>query len=292
MVDHEVSQVRLNVLFPVKEPRIVDYLCFNDEIRRFLSATAKSSSTEKTHNVIISLRNDIKPVLQCGLPVCGLVAITMAYQILNKTTDIDSKIDPLTILKTAQSLGYAKQGEILSTDTLLQLSTETLACSGRIANVNELTPSLIVNCICSCKPILVPYDSDKDHTPFIADGHQAHWCIIVGLVIDASRLEKSCTDILLRYCQADTTNKDHFIFQLPNDKYDLKVAAVLDNISIYDVHVIARHGKSSHLGFWRLDKLRDSNDNLKELDPQRDPSNYIVPDKGLSLRSKFVILTN
>ncbi len=291
MVDYEVSQARLNILFPVKEPRTAEPLCFNDEIRRFLSNTAETDNTEQKNRCIISCRNDIKPVLQCGLPVCGLVTITMANQVLNRTTDIDSKLDPLTILKTAQSRGYTNQGEMLSVDTLLLLSLETLSCVGRVCTINKLVPSFIMSCVCSNEPILVPYDSDKDHTPFIAKGHQAHWCILVGLVVDASQLDKTHAQNLLGYCQPDTDNKDHFIFQLNHD-YDAKVLSVLDNISSANVHVIARHGKSRHLGFWRLDKLCDSNSNLIELCPQRDSQDFMMTNKGLSLKSKFVLLTN
>jgi hypothetical protein len=49
------------------------------------------------------------------------------------------------------------------------------------------------------------------------------------------------------------------------------------------VHVLALQGKSRHLGAWPLRDLVQSNENLRQLDPEREASEleYIVPEGGL-----------
>ena len=263
-------------------PCISDSLCFNDEICRFISACNAQDS-----HVFVSYTSDVRPVLQCGQPCCGIVAISMAHQVLKGIREVKETKDPLCILQAAKSEGYTKQGEILSAQTMLQLSCETLDCSGIVCNTNELSLSLIMNSISSRKAILVPYDSDKDHTPYIASGHQAHWCIIVGVVLQANSSEPTVQELLIR-TDKDSTNRNHFVLRSQeNDTVEL-----LERLSIENVYVIARQGKSRHLGFWRLEELRESNENLKELGPRRDPADFVIPKGGLAecLKSKIVIL--
>lgn len=49
------------------------------------------------------------------------------------------------------------------------------------------------------------------------------------------------------------------------------------------VHVLALQGKSRHLSAWPLPDLVESNENLRQLDPERQASEleYIVPEGGL-----------
>jgi hypothetical protein len=49
------------------------------------------------------------------------------------------------------------------------------------------------------------------------------------------------------------------------------------------VHVLALQGKSRHLSAWPLSDLVASNENLRQLDPERQASEleYIVPEGGL-----------
>jgi hypothetical protein len=49
------------------------------------------------------------------------------------------------------------------------------------------------------------------------------------------------------------------------------------------MHVLALQGKSRHLSAWPLSDLVESNENLRQLDPERQASEleYIVPEGGL-----------
>lgn len=55
-----------------------------------------------------------------------------------------------------------------------------------------------------------------------------------------------------------------------------------------------RHGKSEHLGLWKLSSLMESNANLVEFSPQRCDNEHVLPDEGLlgGLASKVVILSS
>jgi len=60
------------------------------------------------------------------------------------------------------------------------------------------------------------------------------------------------------------------------------------------LHVLALQGKSRHLSAWLLQDLVDSNENLRQLDPEREASEleYIVPEGGLGkgLCGKAILL--
>lgn len=60
------------------------------------------------------------------------------------------------------------------------------------------------------------------------------------------------------------------------------------------VHVLALQGKSRHLSAWPLSDLVASNENLRQLDPEREASEleYIVPEGGLQegLCGKAIII--
>jgi len=61
------------------------------------------------------------------------------------------------------------------------------------------------------------------------------------------------------------------------------------------MHVFARHGKTSHLGVWSLRDLVESNGNLVEVDPQRsDPLDYVIPEGGLEegLRNRVIVVSS
>lgn len=285
MVDPLRANETQSKIFPIRQPCTKDHLCFNDEICRFLERP--SNSGQCANKTFITYRNDINPVLQRGLPVCGLVAIAMAHQILNNTSDID----PMDILETAKQDGFSKQGEILSAEFMLQLSMKVLQCKGSVNDSSELTLKLLIDAISSRKVILVPYDSDKDHTPYLANGHQAHWCILVGVVIETSDSESSNIAELSRHCDVGVTSSGSY-FLLQQHSANAETIALLEKITVDRVFVVARQGKSRHLGFWGLDTLCMSNGNLKELGPHRNPEDFIVPAEGLSecLQSKFVIL--
>ena len=249
----------------------------SDLINKCLSLTVSNNEH------LFACVHNIRPVLQVSRPMCGLVALSMASQLIHSPTDAE----PLQLLKYAKENGYTKQGEIFSSQHLLTIAQATLSCSGEIIDSSKITPFSLINFIASNKAILVPYDCDKDHTPCQASGHLAHWCIIVGVLFFADA-DVSTHPLQLHH---ETTTHCHFISPI-----DPQISTVVSHTtsSIDDLHVFVRHGKSRHLGLWSLNTLMSSCSNLSEFNPRKNPQDYILPDSGIKecLCSKIVILTN
>ena len=93
---------------------------------------------------------------------------------------------------------------------MLNLAKEILEYKGTVNDVKTLTLHLILDAVCSAKVILVPYDCDKNHSPFLDNGHQTYWCIIVGVVIRASKQTKNIQN-LLSHCQKHPTIEHLYI---------------------------------------------------------------------------------
>ena len=285
---------RFTKSFLQKEARVAEPLLLDKELRSLISMNVSHGRghffRKKQEQNIITYVKEIKPVLQCGLPICGIVAMTMAAQLLYDK-GITDQSHPSNLLRFAQSNKLTRQGEILSAHQFVHIAQESLKCDGSVHHINELTLRFIIDMIlCRNKAILVPYDSDKDHSPYLANGHQAHWCVIVGIAFcipnDSPRIKE-----LLSYCEIDRSSEYHFYLK-PNRKFIETEFSTLETLNNDKVFVVARHGKSRHLGFWRLDLLLASAANLQELGPHRDPKEYMIPAEGIceSLCSKFVVL--
>lgn len=67
----------------------------------------------------------------------------------------------------------------------------------------------------------------------------------------------------------------------------------IKNASSPLIYVYAKHGKSARQQLWSLNDLSDSNSNLIEVSPNRDPSQYYIPAEGIAqtLCSKSVLLS-
>ena len=239
----------------------------------------------------ITCINNVRPVLQRGHPMCGLIALTMADELM--TGSIRTNAEPLALLMYSQSNGYTKQGEVLSSRYLLSLAKETLSCKGDIILSTDVTPNMLLDWIISRYPILIPYDCDKDHTPCLGSGHYAHWCLVVGVTFPLKN-DLPILKELISYCNEVSSYPKHYLLQASE-----KLKTLIQTPSLFDVllkcdnvHVFARHGKSRHLSLWRLDQLLASAGNLRELGPQRSYGNYVLPDCGLeeSLCSQIVLL--
>ena len=70
------------MLFSTKEHLIADPLPLTDELQSFLSLTNVGSTASAERNQVdqlfVSCIRNVRPVLQCGLPVCGMVGLTRA----------------------------------------------------------------------------------------------------------------------------------------------------------------------------------------------------------------------
>ncbi|KAL1461286.1 hypothetical protein WDU94_013196 [Cyamophila willieti] len=48
-----------------------------------------------------------------------------------------------------------------------------------------------------------------------------------------------------------------------------------------EVYLLARQGKSNHIGVWKYSELSESNANLKQIDPKRCNNDYVIPAGGI-----------
>ena len=254
---------------------------------------------------VITYCQDISPVVQKG-PMCGLVGLTMAAQLLNAnppshTTDTD-QIHPEHILEYAVQNGLSKQGEMFSAASMTKIATDHLQLQSKVvqADSHEALLELLLGTISGNTAVLVPYDADKDHTPCLARGYSAHWCLLVGLCMVTRNTY--ATSKLLECCQKVSSNSPHYVVRetgtseftaLLKRMFDSE-GSLKESLDKNSICVFSRHGKTSHLGLWSLKDLLHSNGNLVEVDPRRsNPLEYEIPQGGLEagLRSKVVFIT-
>ncbi|EFA07667.1 UPF0692 protein CG33108-like Protein [Tribolium castaneum] len=112
--------------------------------------------------------------LQDG-PQCGLVALAI-YSGNPSTASVQS------LLQTAKNEGFTNNGEMFSVQnmaTLAQLSLKSTCVQvySGLLNTKEIKELLL-----NGANLLVPYDTDKNNSPGLLNGHKAHWAIISGAV--------------------------------------------------------------------------------------------------------------
>ena len=256
-----------------------------------------SDADEDFHSksIAVSCVLDINPVIQDG-PMCGLVALSMASQLLHESQMIAANCHPDTLLNFAKESGFSKQGEMFSVDYMLQIAKHHMDCCGRSTHVHSLDPNMVILSILQREAILVPYDADKNHSPCLAKGHKAHWCILVGFagVLNRNMCNK---EVLcpLEYCTPNPRLSGHY--QLLKEEFRPDFARMLSSsieAGVAELYVFARHGKSRHIGLWSYRDLQQSNGNLMEVGPRISyPGEYIVPHGGINegLCSKVLILS-
>lgn len=266
-------------------------------------------SAEGGKVVVSSCCHGVTPVLQKG-PMCGLVALTMAAQLVNEKKEplLSSDLShPEEILKFAMGRGLTKQGEMFSTDAMEDVIVHHLHLRPRTSHVDlpDVLRDLLTAAIASeGSVILIPYDADRNHTPCLAQGHSAHWCLLVGLCIIFDPPQKGEVDILsmipdfLNSCCPQEGNPAHFVAR-ETDKF-MELVKKLDDEAIKkfldknQIYVFSRHGKSTHMGLWSLRDLLESNRNLVEVDPRRsNPEEYVIPSGGVreGLKNKIIFIS-
>lgn len=251
--------------------------------------------------------HDVPPVRQQG-PMCGVVALTMAAQLLTKVAQTPpkschamDKIHPESILEYAVHNGLSKQGEVFSTDDMERITTDHLHLQAHVATMEDALLDLLVDVVLGQRSVVVPYDADKDHTPCLARGHRAHWCLLVGVCLVVESEGSPLIRSLLECCQQNPNNYAHHIVQetcVKSFTQDLRQyfdpQKMKQSLARNQIHVFARHGKTSHLGMWSLRALIESNGNLVEVDPQRsNTEEYVIPKGALKdgLRKKVIFVT-
>ncbi|KRX15735.1 Uncharacterized protein T07_15161 [Trichinella nelsoni] len=120
----------------------------------------------------------VMPSLQCG-PQCGIVALYMASKTL-KLTGANS-VDQLMI--KAISMGISKNGEMFSARWLAQLAEKAFNCSAQVHDMSKLSFQQLKKWIKGNYGLLVPYDSDKNSSPCMNEGRNAHWCFLLGFLV-------------------------------------------------------------------------------------------------------------
>lgn len=252
---------------------------------QFVLKEAADISKKKTPGVCVvaHVSRSVQPVVQNG-PMCGLVALTMASSLLGGESskvvyDEAHPLHPDVLLRQARQRGMSKNGEIFDVGFLKELAQDQLdSCRSEVMSLNSLN---VVETILNHKALLIPYDADKDHTPCLEQGHKAHWCVIVGMAV-VLPADENYSDVF-ECCRLNTSLGGHFTVlegKVESLLLSHKWAAVSSQVQ--QVYVFARHGKSTHLGLWKLKDLLESNSNLVELDPKRTrPGEYVIPDGGI-----------
>ncbi len=235
-------------------------------------------TVHETSKYVISYIRSTAPVLQNG-PMCGLVAMTMASELLDTSSvGVKSNTHPECILEFAKQRGFTKQGEIFSTQYMQHIIQEYLAMGAEILQIQSLSEMKLIELLLSTsKTMLVPYDADKNHSPCLAGGHKAHWCVLVGFAVCLA------TDGTNRAALQQCTQKsaDNLLLLKSNSKEQFVEMLLSGKCHVNGVYVFARHGKSRYMGLWNWNELRRSNENLLGIDPQRtQPGEYVIPTPG------------
>lgn len=283
-------------------------LDLDSELNRIVGyVISEHNSPTGEMKVVVTSVHNVSPVLQCG-PMCGLVSITMAGQLLRgrrrkmtsvskDTCNLESKLHPENVLHYAKQEGLSKQGEMFSVDAMSKIIMNYLLWKAQVLDTESKDWSLeemVVEVLLGRSVALVPYDADRNHSPCLARGHRAHWCLLVGVCVVLDSLHP-----VLKHCRPCQGCSSHYTIRPEELSHHLKVCfnqhplkRFLDHNQIY---IFARQGKSAHLGLWSLRDLMESNGNLQEVDPQRsNPLEYVIPDGGLNkgLKNKILLMTN
>lgn len=214
-------------------------------------------------------------------------SLSLVKNYKNPTVQMSSS-DPLALLEYSKAMGYTNHGEILSSQHLLSIAKECLYCKGKVVHCKEVTPLAVVDWLLEGSVLLVPYDCDKDHTPYLASGHSAHWCLIVGVALPLTKLENVKQNVCDNYWHLFSPNDPQTKELFQSDEVRREIQEQPDLF-----HVFYRHGKSKYVCLWNLKSLLMSCDNLYELGPQRNPQDYVLPPEGNlkeCLCSKLVLL--
>uniref|UniRef100_G3MSI4 Actin maturation protease n=1 Tax=Amblyomma maculatum TaxID=34609 RepID=G3MSI4_AMBMU len=128
-------------------------------------------------SIAISRVSHLKQVLQKG-PQCGLVALSMASQLLQ-----GEPVSVSTLFGMAKSLHFTKKGEMFSVENMKTLAEECLQkCSLEIVSKEHRQAEIVRNLLRG-KPVLIPYDSDGNFEPCLKRGRTAHWAVLHGICL-------------------------------------------------------------------------------------------------------------
>ncbi|XP_062574006.1 actin maturation protease-like [Saccostrea cucullata] len=252
-----------------------------EHLRKNIKTTIEKDIPNLSSKVIVSSNSTVHPILQDG-PCCGVVALAMAAQMLKK------EMAATHILETSQRRGLSLQGELFSAYDMATLAEEILDCTATVLDMRDSgSRESLLGHLANSHPVLVPYDGDKNNGPCLKNGNKAHWAVLSGFLFS-----------LERTLLPDNVGMTEDPELSPLYEIQLGKAFALQNllVSSPDVFVFGMQGKSQNIGVWSLDKVLESNANLREVDPDREAEvdQYIIPREGIQrvLCNKVVILCN
>jgi hypothetical protein len=213
------------------------------------------------------------------------------------------QIHPERILEYAIQNGFSRHGEMFNASSMVKIAEDHLHFRAQTLSLksHETLLELLVGAASGNRAVLMPYDADKDHTPCLAQGHSAHWCLLTGvcMIMRSGGMPTQLSPDCYRQTQS---NSAHYIvnnkigvedFTTNLEKLFESTETLMDSLDKNFIYVFTRHGKTSHLGLWSLRDLLRSNGNLVEVDPRRsDPQEYVLPPGGLEdgLQNKVVFV--
>ncbi|ESO86175.1 hypothetical protein LOTGIDRAFT_235539 [Lottia gigantea] len=223
----------------------------------------------REENCYLSFGQTVKPIIQKG-PQCGMVALAMAAQLMNKP-----EVSAEKIFITAKMKNFTKQGEIFSAEYISRLAHQVLNCHSEVVEMVNGKKGILQQLLRG-SVLLVPYDADRNHGPCKKKGHKAHWALISGffLMMDMTHLKTLKSNFT-----ADTTHRNLYHC---TDIDNIKVCEEELIKATRSILVYGHQGKSKYTGYWFLNDLLDSNANLREIGPERNDSEYVIPTGGIT----------
>lgn len=216
------------------------------------------------------LVNTYVPSLIQDGPQCGLVALWMSAHLREPQLSLDMD----TVVQTALRRKYTAQGEMFSADNMALLAEEVCGCkaellSGGLSGSNAAT---IITHLWGRQPVLIPYDEDFNHEPCQRSGHRAHWAVASGVLLGLNQ-----GTVSKEHIQPDSTLPWLFLTT------DSSCPCPVGGTTVKEVYILAKQGKSLRYQLWSLDKVAESNRQLRTIDPQRanDGTQYVVPQGGV-----------
>nr|XP_002130113.1 UPF0692 protein C19orf54 homolog [Ciona intestinalis] len=228
--------------------------------------------------------NHVTSVLQ-GLhnPVCGLVGLEMAAELLRRSDSTMPVFSTNQILDHAVDMGITKHGEIFSAYDLCILATSLFNCKATVIDSNlKSKHKLLLETILSGLPVLLAYDSDRNFSPCLNKGHSAHWALVTGFVIRN-------TDFIPTDISEKLEIGENVLHKL--NKGSAILPHLLEN-ALSHTYVYVKQGKSLKSRLWPLQLLLNSNANLIEKDPKKNWENYFCPyNLEHTLANRFIVLS-
>lgn len=137
--------------------------------------------------------------------------------------------------------------------------------------------------------MLIAYDCDLNFEPCAKNGLKSHWALLTGFYvpIDKNLYEKIDTN----NSRSTDTNGNPMSLNMLN----ILSSFFTENTANFrnNIYTLCRHGKTQHVGLWNLNKLIESNRQLREINHKACPDNdFVKPLDGniqRTLSSKILV---